>query len=251
MERRKFIGKAGAGIAGIVAAGSAPAFAQGTGEVKWRLASSFPKSLDTIFGAAEFLARRVADATGGKFQIRIFAAGEIVPACRCSTRCRTARSNAATPRPTTTSARTRPSPSATGVPFGLNARQFNCVVDAGRRRGADERVLQGVRRACAPVRQHRCPDGRLVPQGDQVGGRPQGPEDAHRRPRRPGAARSSARCRSRSPAARSTRRSNAARSTRRSGSGPTTTRSSASTRSPSTTTTPRWWEGGAALAGAS
>ena len=66
-------------MAGILAAGSAPAFAQGAGEVKWRLASSFPKSLDTIFGAAEFLARRVADATGGKFQIRAFAAGEIVP----------------------------------------------------------------------------------------------------------------------------------------------------------------------------
>ena len=51
MERRNFIKHTG--MAGILAAGSAPAFAQGAPEVKWRLASSFPKSLDTIYGAAE------------------------------------------------------------------------------------------------------------------------------------------------------------------------------------------------------
>jgi TRAP-type mannitol/chloroaromatic compound transport system substrate-binding protein len=80
MERRKFIGTAGAGMAGILATGSAPAFAEGLPEIKWRMASSFPKSLDTIFGAAEVMAKRVAACTGGKFQIQVFAAGEIVPA---------------------------------------------------------------------------------------------------------------------------------------------------------------------------
>ena len=54
MERRSFL-KHG-GMAGILAAGTAPAFAQGTGEVKWRMTSSFPKSLDTIYGAAEVIA---------------------------------------------------------------------------------------------------------------------------------------------------------------------------------------------------
>ena len=53
MERRKFVTTAGAGMAGILAAGAAPAFAQGGPEIKWRCASSFPKSLDTIYGAAE------------------------------------------------------------------------------------------------------------------------------------------------------------------------------------------------------
>jgi TRAP-type mannitol/chloroaromatic compound transport system substrate-binding protein len=80
MQRRKFINTAGAGMAGILAAGVAPAFAQGGPEVKWRCASSFPKSLDTIYGAAEVMAKRVAGATGGKFQIQVFAAGELVPA---------------------------------------------------------------------------------------------------------------------------------------------------------------------------
>jgi len=77
MERRSFLKNAGVGLAaGAVAM---PAIAQSAPTVKWRLASSFPKSLDTIYGAAEVFAKRVAEATGGKFQIQVFAGGEIVP----------------------------------------------------------------------------------------------------------------------------------------------------------------------------
>lgn len=80
MERRDFLKKAaGAGIAASAAAVvSAPAIAAEP-QVRWRLASSFPKSLDTIYGGADVLAKRVAELTDGKFQIRVFAAGEIVP----------------------------------------------------------------------------------------------------------------------------------------------------------------------------
>jgi len=77
MQRRDFI-KHG-GLAGVLAAGAAPAFAQSQPEIKWRLTSSFPKSLDTIYGAADQVAKRVAAATDNKFQIQMFAAGEIVP----------------------------------------------------------------------------------------------------------------------------------------------------------------------------
>ena len=78
MERRSFIKHTG--LAGILAASSAPVFAQAAPEVKWRLASSFPKSLDTIFGGAVTISERVAKATNNKFQIQTFAGGEIVPA---------------------------------------------------------------------------------------------------------------------------------------------------------------------------
>jgi TRAP-type mannitol/chloroaromatic compound transport system substrate-binding protein len=78
MQRREFIKKAAAGVtAGALAA---PAIAQTNPTVSWRLASSFPKSLDTIFGAAEILAKRVAQLTDGKFSIRTFPGGELVPA---------------------------------------------------------------------------------------------------------------------------------------------------------------------------
>jgi TRAP-type mannitol/chloroaromatic compound transport system substrate-binding protein len=67
--------------AGALAAGglAAPALAQTAPAVSWRLTSSFPKSLDTIFGAAETLARLVGEASEGRFRIQTFAAGEIVP----------------------------------------------------------------------------------------------------------------------------------------------------------------------------
>jgi len=79
MQRRKFLKSAGLGLAGTGAlALSGKALAQAP-EVKWRLASSFPKSLDAIYGAAEIVSKRVAAATGGKFQIQVFAGGEIVP----------------------------------------------------------------------------------------------------------------------------------------------------------------------------
>ena len=77
MQRRDFIRHGG--LAGILAAGAAPAYAQSQPAVTWRLTSSYPKSLDTLVGAAENIAKRVAEATSNKFQIKVFAAGEIVP----------------------------------------------------------------------------------------------------------------------------------------------------------------------------
>ena len=77
MERRSFLTKAAVGLAaGSVAA---PAIAQSQPSIQWRMAASWPKSLDTLFGAAELVARRVGEITDGKFQIRVFAGGEIVP----------------------------------------------------------------------------------------------------------------------------------------------------------------------------
>jgi TRAP-type mannitol/chloroaromatic compound transport system substrate-binding protein len=78
MERRSFLKKSAIGVAGASIA--APALAQtAQPTINWRLASSFPKSLDTLFGTAELFSKRVAQLTGGKFNIRVFAGGEIVP----------------------------------------------------------------------------------------------------------------------------------------------------------------------------
>ena len=80
MKRRSFLKKAGVGLAAGTAV-AAPAIVNAQSPtVTWRLAASWPKSLDTLFGGAEFIAKRVAEITDNKFQIRAFAAGEIVPA---------------------------------------------------------------------------------------------------------------------------------------------------------------------------
>ena len=64
--------------ASLAALGAAPAFGQQTNEnVKWRLTASFPKSLDTLWGASATIARVVGEMTDGKFVITPFAAGEM------------------------------------------------------------------------------------------------------------------------------------------------------------------------------
>lgn len=78
MDRRSVIKNAG--IAGVLAAGAAPAVHAQGANVRWRMASSFPKSLDTIFGASEVIAKKVSEMSGGKFVISTHAAGELVPA---------------------------------------------------------------------------------------------------------------------------------------------------------------------------
>jgi TRAP-type mannitol/chloroaromatic compound transport system substrate-binding protein len=77
MHRRQLMGA----VAAAPVALAAPAIAQTQSpEVRWRLASSFPRPLDILFFGAEHVARRAAELTEGRFQIRAFPAGEIVPA---------------------------------------------------------------------------------------------------------------------------------------------------------------------------
>ena len=90
MERRDFakkalLGAAGASVLGgcaddnSSASGSGAANVQPNKQVRWKLASSFSRSLDTIYGAAEVLSDRLASLTDGNFQIRTYPGGELVP----------------------------------------------------------------------------------------------------------------------------------------------------------------------------
>jgi TRAP-type mannitol/chloroaromatic compound transport system substrate-binding protein len=123
MKRRRFLAASATATAGVALA--APAIAQSAPEVRWRLTSSFPKSLDTIYGASEVIAKRVAALTDNKFQIRVFPAGEIVPglqaldAVQAGTveSCHTASYYYVGKDPTFAFD--------TAVPFGLTARQQN------------------------------------------------------------------------------------------------------------------------------
>ncbi|MFV0302182.1 MAG: TRAP transporter substrate-binding protein [Paracoccus sp. (in: a-proteobacteria)] len=78
MKRRNFLTKA-AGLAGVGML-AAPAVAQAQDVVRWRMSASWPKTLDVMYGSAEDLAARVKELSGGRFEIRVFPAGEIVPA---------------------------------------------------------------------------------------------------------------------------------------------------------------------------
>jgi TRAP-type mannitol/chloroaromatic compound transport system substrate-binding protein len=123
MKRRQFIQAAGVGLAaGAIAK---PAIAQSMPEVKWRLTSAFPKSLDTIYGAAEVFSKYVSEATDGKFQVQPFAAGEIVGTFQAVD----AVGNGTVEMAHTASyyyvGKDPTFALGTAVPFGLNSRQMN------------------------------------------------------------------------------------------------------------------------------
>ncbi len=121
MKRRSFL--KGAGLAAASGAVAAPAIAQTSPQVSWRLTSSFPKSLDTIYGTAQTFAKYVAEATDNNFQIQTFAAGEIVGGLQALDAVQTGAVECAH-TPTYFYFGKNPTLAfGTGVPFGLNARQ--------------------------------------------------------------------------------------------------------------------------------
>jgi len=126
MQRRDFLKTSGAGAAaGIAAAVSAPAIGQSPPTVQWRLASSFPKSLDTIYTAAEVISKRVAASTGGKFQIKVFAAGEIVPGLQVTDAVQNGTVECGHTAPYYYFGKDPTFAFACAIPFGMSARQQN------------------------------------------------------------------------------------------------------------------------------
>jgi TRAP-type mannitol/chloroaromatic compound transport system substrate-binding protein len=73
-------GAIGVTLAGAAATVASPAIAQSQPALKWRMVTSYPKSLDALDGGCRLLAKIVSDLTDGKFDIQVFAAGEVVPA---------------------------------------------------------------------------------------------------------------------------------------------------------------------------
>jgi TRAP-type mannitol/chloroaromatic compound transport system substrate-binding protein len=122
MERRRFLKTA---VSGATATIAAPARAQTTPQVRWRMASSFPKSLDALFNTAELIAGRVSRLTEGRFEIRVYAAGEIVPALQVMDAVQNATVQCGQTASYYYIGKNPALAFDTALPFGLNARQQN------------------------------------------------------------------------------------------------------------------------------
>ncbi len=122
MDRRSLIKHAG--LAGVLAAGAAPAV-QAQAAVRWRLASSFPKSLDTIFGGAEVFANTVRAMSGGRFDISVHAAGELTPPFGVVDALQQGAIEASHTVPYYFYGKNPAFAIGSAVPFGMNARQMN------------------------------------------------------------------------------------------------------------------------------
>ncbi len=133
MNRRAFFKQAGAASLGAVAttALAAPALAQENPKISWRLTSSFPKSLDIIYGAATDIAQSVSEASGGNFTIQTFSAGEIVPALQAADAVASSTVEMAHTCSYYYIGKDPTFALGTAIPFGLNARMTNSWFTAG------------------------------------------------------------------------------------------------------------------------
>jgi TRAP-type mannitol/chloroaromatic compound transport system substrate-binding protein len=82
MKRREFLGRAAStgAAAAAVAASAFPAPAISQGRQEWRMVTSWPRNLPGPGTAANALAERITALSGGRLSVRVYAAGEIVPA---------------------------------------------------------------------------------------------------------------------------------------------------------------------------
>ena len=138
MKRRQFLQAAGVGLAASAVA--APAIAQSSPEVKWRLTASWPKSLDTLYGGCEYFAKRVAEITDNKFQIQTFAAGEIVPGLQVLDAVQNGTVEMGNTALYYYLGKNAAFTFGTALPFGLNTRQMISWI----RHGGGEELLNGL-----------------------------------------------------------------------------------------------------------
>jgi TRAP-type mannitol/chloroaromatic compound transport system substrate-binding protein len=128
MERRSFVH--GAGLAGILAAGVSPAV-HAQAAIRWRLTSSFPKALDTLFGVNDVFAAKVKAMTGGKFEITTHAPGELVPAFGTVDALQNGTVEAANTAPYYYFGKDETFALGCAIPFGLNSRQMTAWMYEG------------------------------------------------------------------------------------------------------------------------
>jgi TRAP-type mannitol/chloroaromatic compound transport system substrate-binding protein len=128
MERRNFV--RGAGLAGVLAAGVAPAV-HAQAAIRWRLTSSFPKSLDTLFGVNDVFASKVKAMSGGKFEITTHAPGELVPALGTVDAVQNGTVECANTAPYYYFGKDETFALGCAIPFGLNSRQMTAWMYEG------------------------------------------------------------------------------------------------------------------------
>ena len=147
MNRRALLGAAATAAPAALTLAT-PALAQSASaatapEIRWRLTSSFPRNLDILFGAPEFIARRVAQLTDNKFQIRVFPAGEIVGPLQALDAVQAGTVECAHTAPYYYTGKDFTFAFYTAVPFGLNTRMSNAWFRHGGGRELSAELFRG------------------------------------------------------------------------------------------------------------
>lgn len=132
MKRRRFIRNTAIGTTTAIALSACAKTAttptsqtNAQPSVRWRMATSWPKSLETIFGGADRVCKRVKEMTNGRFTITPFAAGEIVPGLQVLDAVQAGTVECGHTASYYYIGKNPALGFATAVPFGLNAQQQN------------------------------------------------------------------------------------------------------------------------------
>jgi hypothetical protein len=165
LNRRKILKSAGGGLVAAVVA--SPAIAQSAPSLRWRLTTSFPKNLDTLYGACEMFSKAMAELSDQKFQIQVFGPGEIVPALQVFD----AVSNGTIEIGKLGLLLLHRQGPRLRIRHGCSIRAQHAtderVVGLWRRARPAQRAAQALQYLLLAVRQHDRADGGLVPQGGQ------------------------------------------------------------------------------------
>ncbi len=135
MERRRFIESLGLGATAtaLVACGQQPGIDEGAAsasvetnpKVDWKLVTSWPKNFPGLGTAPENLAKIVSAMTGGQFKIKVYGAGELVPALEVFDAVSQGTAAVGHSAAYYWKGKMPAAPFFTSVPFGLTAQEIN------------------------------------------------------------------------------------------------------------------------------
>lgn len=131
MNRRKLLTAAGLGLGAAALAGcrSDEPVAAGDGQAqqrfRWRMVTSWPKNFPGLGTTAEYFADLVNQLSGGRLQIQLFAAGELVPALEVFDAVAGGTAELGHSAAYYWRGKTSAASFFTAVPFGLNAQEMN------------------------------------------------------------------------------------------------------------------------------
>ena len=150
-----------AGATLSTAALSAPAIAQDVR--RWRMVTSWPKNLPGPGVTAERLASRINAASGGRIEITVHAAGELVPALEVFDAVSAGTAEMAHTASFFWQGKARAAVFFTTVPFGLTALEHIAWIDHAGGQALWDELYGAVRHQAVHGRQYGHADGRLVP----------------------------------------------------------------------------------------
>ncbi|MBF0128388.1 MAG: TRAP transporter substrate-binding protein [Alphaproteobacteria bacterium] len=128
MKRRSFLGKA---VAAGVAAAAFPRPAIAQGKMEWRMVTAWPRGLPGLGTGTERLAKRIGDLSGGRLTVKLYAAGELVPALQCFDAVASGTAEMGHDASYYHIGKSRAMPFFTTVPFGMTAAEHNAWIAFG------------------------------------------------------------------------------------------------------------------------